>query len=160
MNAWVRLTAGLQPTIVPSSVAKMKRLEPDVLPSLTTKSFGSPLKTLPVGVPPVVAPGAGMFTISGLPAGDGVPLPSYAVATPAVLSETHHGVVGPCEIPQGFFKLGSWTRAMFGRSETRLVWTKEPPASARASTALASRTTGSTTSATRMSRPLAFRRQT
>src|SRR6266702_2313163 len=33
--AWVKSTLGFQPAIVPSSVAKIKKLEPDVVPFVT-----------------------------------------------------------------------------------------------------------------------------
>src|SRR5713226_540216 len=48
MRARVRLTAGFQPAIVPSSVANRKRSPLNPLP---------PLNTVPVGVPPVAAVG-------------------------------------------------------------------------------------------------------
>ena len=60
--AWVGSTVGFQPEMVPSSVAKIKRLGPEVVPFVTTKS-AVPLKTWPVGL--AVVPG-------GLPAGGGM----------------------------------------------------------------------------------------
>src|SRR5207253_9201819 len=60
-----RSTVGLQPTIVPSSVAKRNRLEPEVPFSETTKPDPVGLKTVPVGVPIAPFPadgGAGMAT--------------------------------------------------------------------------------------------------
>src|SRR5438034_6377552 len=42
---------------------------------------------------------------------------------PAPLSDTHIGVAGPAEMPQGFCKLGSMTAAPWSvRFDTRLVW--------------------------------------
>src|SRR4029077_17654500 len=60
-----RSTLGLQPTIVPSSVANRNRLEPEAPFSDTTKPDPVELKTVPVGAPTAPAPadgGAGMFT--------------------------------------------------------------------------------------------------
>src|SRR5260370_4418765 len=122
--AWVGSAVGFQPDIVPSSVAKMKRLGPDPPLPVTTKSL-VPLKTLPVGaaggVPPV---GGGMVTTSGIggePTWSAVPSPLYTVATPAVLSQTHQGLVGLWDSPQGFFKFRSVNLAIPAISETRLV---------------------------------------
>jgi hypothetical protein len=61
---------GFQAEIVPSSVAKMKKLVPDAPPLLTTKSAGfvaaNWLKTCPVGVlGPALRGGGGMVTTIG-----------------------------------------------------------------------------------------------
>src|SRR5713226_1420670 len=103
--AWVRSTLRFQPDIVPSSVAKMNRLGPDIPFSETTKPLG-PLKTLPVGaavVPAGLPAGGGIVTTSGT----AVPSPLYKVATPAPLSDTHQGLVGLCDRPQGLSRFGS-----------------------------------------------------
>src|SRR6266704_4590874 len=107
--AWVTSTLRFQPDIVPSSVAKMNRLGPDAMPSVTTKPL-VPLKTLPVGaavVPAGLSLGGGIVTTSGEATGNAWPWPLYKVATPAPLSDTHHGVVGPCDRPQGLSRFGS-----------------------------------------------------
>ena len=49
----VAFTAGFQPEMVPSSVAKMN-LAPDVELALNKKIVAVPLATIPVGVLPVV----------------------------------------------------------------------------------------------------------
>src|SRR5712692_6106305 len=123
--AWVTSTLRFQPDIVPSSVAKMNRLGPDILFSETTKPL-VPLKTLPVGaavVPAGLPAGGGIVTTSGELGGSGNawPPPLYKVATPAPLSDTHQGVVGPCDRPQGLSRFGSRNLAILGRSETRFV---------------------------------------
>src|SRR6266849_2753197 len=84
-----------QLAMVPSSVAKMKRLGPVVVPG-TAKSE-VPLKTAPVGVP--MAPGGlpaggGILTTRGDIEGKGCPFPSYTVLTPALLSAIQKGPVG------------------------------------------------------------------
>src|SRR5712691_207337 len=117
--AWVRSAAGFQPDIVPSSVAKMKRLGPAPLLVATTKPL-VPLKTLPVGaavVPAGLPLGGGIVTTSGT----AVPSPLYKVATPAPLSDTHQKVVGPCDRPQGLSRFASVKVARPGMSETRFV---------------------------------------
>src|SRR5215467_15465191 len=110
--ALVTSTLRFQPEIVPSSVAKMNRLGAETPFSVTTKSL-VPLKILPVGaevVPAGLPFGGGMVTTSGEPTGNGVPSPLYSVDTPLPLSETHQGVAGPCERPQGLTRFGSVTR--------------------------------------------------
>src|SRR5258708_23445861 len=97
--ALVGSTLRFQPDIVPSSVAKMKRLGSDTFFSVTTKSL-VPLKTLPVGAEVVLPAGGGMVTTSGEPTVNGVPSPLYSVDTPLPLSETHQGVVVPCDSTQ------------------------------------------------------------
>src|SRR6266699_1390247 len=107
--AWVTSTLRFQPDIVPSSVAKMNRLGPDRPFSETTKPL-VPLKTLPVGdavVPAGLPAGGGIVTTSGEPGGNAWPWPLYKVDTPAPLSDTHQGVVGPCDRPQGLSRFGS-----------------------------------------------------
>src|SRR6266487_1352349 len=103
-------TVGFQPDIVPSSVAKMKRLGPETPPSVTTKPL-VPLKTLPVGAELVPPAGGGMVTTSGDAPGDngltGVPFPSYRVDTPVPLSEIHQGLVELCDRPQGLTRFES-----------------------------------------------------
>src|SRR5439155_22102527 len=58
-------------------------------PCVTLKAFALPLKTCPVGPP-------GTLTVSGI----FVPVPLYRVVVFVPLFETHHGVVGPAEMPQ------------------------------------------------------------
>src|SRR5438552_4001634 len=118
--AWVGSALGFQPEIVPSSVAKMKRLGPDALAPETTKSL-VPLKTFPVGAELVPPSGGGIVTTSGEPTGKGVSSPRYSVDTPLPLSETHQGLVGPCDRPQGLTRFRSVTPAIPGMSETKLV---------------------------------------
>src|SRR6266699_4451032 len=121
--AWVTSTVRFQPEIVPSSVANMNRLGPERPFSETTKSL-VPLKTLPVGaavVPAGLPFGGGIVTTSGEPTGNGVPSPLYRVDTPLPLSETHQGLVGLCDRPQGLTRFESVKRAKPGMSETRFV---------------------------------------
>src|SRR5260221_6485812 len=118
MALW-RSTAGLHPEIVPSSVLKMNRATPDVVPLETTKPV-VPLKTTPVGaavVPAGLPPGGGTVTTSGI----GVPAPLYSVEKPVPLSEIQNGEVGLCTIPQGLTRCGSVTLATPGKSDTKLV---------------------------------------
>src|SRR5262249_42423793 len=93
--------------------------------SETTKP-DPPLKTIPVGVPPV-----------GLPSGEGIltpwdgfmvrgifaPVPVYKVETPALLSETQKGLVGPYAKRQGLSRLGSggFAGATPGMLDTKFV---------------------------------------
>src|SRR5262245_22758667 len=96
---WVGSTSGLQPEIVPSSPAKMKRLGPEAAPLVMTKSV-VPLKTSPVGLPPSVLVGAGgTVTTSGEPFGKGRPFASYSVEVPVPLLATQNGEVGPSASP-------------------------------------------------------------
>src|SRR5262245_6586395 len=74
ITALVTLTAGLQPRIVPSSVANRKTEGPDLEFAETLKLVVE-LNTRPVGVPPVGAPGAGIVTTSGEPTGKAWPRP-------------------------------------------------------------------------------------
>src|SRR5438128_2160606 len=96
--ALFRSTVGFQADIVPSSVAKMKKAELDTPFSETTKSSESVLlkglKTTPVGaavVPAGLPAGGGIVTTNGI----ALPSPLYSVETPAPLSDTHQGLVGP-----------------------------------------------------------------
>src|SRR5437764_3395259 len=103
--AWVEKGGGgtfaFQPVMLPDSDAKMNVAGPDAIPDVTTKPLVG-LNTCPVGSPP------GMLTTSGT-ADTGVFFspPRYSVATSAPLSDTHTGVLGPADIPQGFTRLGS-----------------------------------------------------
>src|SRR6266536_3518202 len=83
-------TAGLHPRIVPASVAKMNREEPELVSTLTTNPE-PPLNTSPVGAP-------GTLTTSGR----ALPDPSYRVERSVSLSATHQGVVGPATSPHAF----------------------------------------------------------
>src|SRR6266853_2589452 len=82
MIALARSTVGLQPTIVPPSVAKRKRLGPEAPCSETTKPDPVPLNTVPVGAPTAPFPadgGAGTataFTGAFACSGIGGPAPS------------------------------------------------------------------------------------
>src|SRR5262245_3413914 len=100
---------GLHPLSCPDSESKMKRaapLRPDVV-FVTTKPLVG-LNTWPVGLgpSPVDIRPPGMFTVRGtfvtlVPPGAML----YSVDTAALLSDTHSGVVGPIETPQGFLRL-------------------------------------------------------
>src|SRR5436853_7929060 len=71
--ACVKSTPGLQPAIVPSSVAKRKRLGP-LLPLALTTNPSPPLKAIPSGDPPPRGlVGLGIETTSGVPGGDSTP---------------------------------------------------------------------------------------
>src|SRR5882724_665520 len=118
--AWVKSTVGLQPEIPPSSLAKMKRLDPDTLPFETGNS-PVPLKTMPVGAAIVPPPAGGMITTRGWPTGAGFPEPSYSVLTPVALSATQRNVGCATARPQGLTKFGSVTGARPGMSDTRFV---------------------------------------
>ena len=80
MNECVRSIAGFQPEIVPSSVAKMKRLGADVPPDETTNAAGSDaassLKTMPVGWLGPAPPGGGATVTTSGVGGIGSPLPT------------------------------------------------------------------------------------
>src|SRR2546427_13007512 len=86
--------APLNPEIVPSSAAKIKRagLVPALL--VTTKPV-PPLNTTPVGVP-CWSPAPGTVKVAWM-----APVPTlYSVVRPVPLSAIHHGVVGPVTSPQ------------------------------------------------------------
>src|SRR5262245_45105166 len=137
----LKSTFGAQPTMVPSSVAKIKRAEPEVVtPFVVSETMkpDPPLKTMPVGVPPVALPsGDGIFTpwdgfmVRGILA----PVPVYKVETPALLSETQKGLVGPYAKPQGLSRLASvgFAGATPGMLDTRLVCKMATPDSRRRS---------------------------
>src|SRR5215468_4666333 len=121
MTALVKFTFGFQPRIVPSSVAKMKNDLPDMEPWEIAKSFVA-LNTMPVGVPPVGAPGAGIVTTRGEgPTGKACPFALYRVDRPDPLSETQKGEVELETRPQGLTRLGSVKRATPAISETRFT---------------------------------------
>src|ERR1700737_110975 len=92
-----RSTFGLQPTIVPSSVAKRNRLDPEAPFSDTTKPDPVGLKTVPVGAPTAPFPadgGAGMATAfsGGLAwSGIGWPAPPRGVWPPRLFGVTRTG---------------------------------------------------------------------
>src|SRR5215469_6273098 len=117
---------GLQPLSWPDSESKMNKAAP-VPPAPVTWKPVVGLNTWPVGLgpSPVEARPPGMFTVRGtfvtlVPPGAML----YRVATAALLSDAHSGVVGPNATPQGFFRLGSTIWAPWSpRSDTRLVCT-------------------------------------
>jgi hypothetical protein len=79
ISACVRSTSGLQPAIVPSSVANRNRLGAEVPFWETTRPSGVGLKTVPVGAPVAPGPaagGAGMATTSCWSFGPGWGLPA------------------------------------------------------------------------------------
>src|SRR5215470_1606185 len=97
------------------------------VPSVTEKSFELPLdmtgwfglNTWPVGNPP------GMVTLKGALIGLALRSPRYSSLTPPPLEETQNAPpLGDREMPQGFFRVGSRSRANPGRSDARLVWIK------------------------------------
>src|SRR5207302_3239540 len=114
------LTAGFQPTMVPSSVANRKAADADVgagepvlgleKPLTLNPPVGPPsmLNTVPVGVPeaPNGSTGVGMLTTSGtMPIGAPLaPGVLYRVETPALLSEIQNGLPGLSAMPQGLTK--------------------------------------------------------
>src|SRR5215470_10582153 len=66
ITALSRLTVGLQPRIVPSSLENRKIDDPDwELAEIANSPV--PLNTRPVGAPPVGLPGVGIATTSGEP---------------------------------------------------------------------------------------------
>src|SRR5262245_10940757 len=120
-------TVGFQPVIAPVREAKRNTDAAVFVPSVTEKSVELPLamsgwfglNTWPVGDP------FGMITLKG--ALIGVPLrsPRYSSLTPTPLDETQTAPpLGDRDMPQGFFRVGSRSRAKPGKSETRLVWMK------------------------------------
>src|SRR5579862_4152371 len=103
-TAELGLTAGFQPLMVPSSVAKIKIAdEPLILKS------DVPLKTMPVGVPGPSPPAVGMETLRGTL----LPSPLYSVDQPEPLSLIHHGEVGLLTKPQALTTRGSTNLAVF-----------------------------------------------
>src|SRR5215469_17334640 len=111
------LTAGFQPEIVPSSVAKMKRAGwPAGVPLLRRKSLGLPLKTMPVGVAaaPGVKPGGGTITklSNVLPGGSGkkvagitLPLLSTKCGRARVIVADPPGTSGAARDSPGVFQI-------------------------------------------------------
>src|SRR6476661_3489823 len=109
MMACVASTSGLQPAIVPSSVANRNRLAPVAVPFVTANPL-PPLNTMPVGAPPPVgSAGVGIDTTSGDPGGEIAPVESYKVETPVSLSATHQKACGLNAMPHGFTRFGSVT---------------------------------------------------
>src|ERR1700684_231721 len=106
MIAWVASTRGLQPEMVPSTVANRKTLEP-VLPFSETSNPFVGLKTTPVGVPcGEFAELDGVLTTSEV----GVTPEAevlYTVLVPVLGLATHQSPVGPAARPQGLTKFGS-----------------------------------------------------
>src|SRR6266568_4385375 len=100
MTALVRLTAGFQPEIVPSSVSNRNRAGPDKVPAVTVNPLVA-LKTVPVGVPGPEPEAGGMVNTRGEPGGNGWPWPLYSVENPVKLSETQKGLVELKEMPHG-----------------------------------------------------------
>src|SRR5262245_11130487 len=120
-------TPGFQPVIAPVREAKMNTAAPVFVPSVTEKAVELPvpmtgwlmLNTWPVGLPP------GMVTLKGALIGLPLTSPRYSSLTPPPLDETQNApALGAREIPQAFFRVGSWTRANPARSDTRLTWWK------------------------------------
>ena len=106
--------APLNPEMVPSSPAKMKRAGLVPTPLVTTKPV-PPLRTWPVGAPCwPIAPGT--VTTMGM-----VPVPTlYSVERPVPVSEIHHGDVALRDTPQALTRLGSTRAACPAWSEIRL----------------------------------------
>src|SRR5229473_1015911 len=111
------LPTALNPEMMPSSLAKMKRaaLVPALL--VTTKLLLLPLNTTPVGVP-CWPPAPGTVKTNGM-----APVPTlYSVVRPDPLSAIHHGDVGLEASPQALTRRGSTRSAGTAPSETRLCW--------------------------------------
>jgi hypothetical protein len=91
----VASTAGLQPLIVPLSLAKMNRAGPDLVPEASvteTTNPEPPLKTAPVGAPLAMLTTRPCFAPSAL----------YNVDLSVPLSATHQGPLGGSVIPHPF----------------------------------------------------------
>src|SRR4029453_8578206 len=101
-------TAGLHPTIVPSSLAKRKRAGPLNVPSLITK-LALPLNTMPVGLP-------GTCTTSD----GGLPAPSYRVDVPESALATHQRLPMLRAMPHELIRFRSVFFAGTAPPETRL----------------------------------------
>src|SRR3977135_2246798 len=124
-------TAGFQPEIVPSSVAKINTAGfPAGVPLPSRKSVGLPLNTTPVGVDCVPAgakPGGGTMTkFPGTPPASvkmlrGLPSPLKRLEVPELLLPIHQGLPELRVSPQGFFRLGSIVGAFPAMLETRSV---------------------------------------
>src|SRR5258708_1268708 len=120
-------TVGFQPVIAPVREAKMKTDAAVFVPSVTDNSVELPLdmtgwfglNTWPVGDPP------GMVTLKGALIGLPLRSPRYSSLTPPPLDETQKAPpLGLREMPQAFFRVGSWNWASPGRSDARLVCRK------------------------------------
>src|SRR5215470_8089329 len=120
-------TVGFQPVIAPVREAKRNTDAAAFVPSVTEKSVELPLamtgwfglNTWPVGDPP------GMVTLKGALIGLPLRSPRFSSLTPPPLDETQNAPpLGLREMPQGFFRVGSWSWANPGRSDTRLVCRK------------------------------------
>src|SRR5260370_37158364 len=95
MALW-RSTAGLRPEIVPSSVLKMNRATPDMVPFETRKP-AVPVKTTPVGaavVPAGLPPGGGIVTTSRSAGERGGPAPVLRAETTGAFAQVQAGA-GP-----------------------------------------------------------------
>src|SRR5882757_7400561 len=112
-------TLRFHPAIAPSRVAKRKL---EARPPGRTKSVGTLLKMVPVGVPVgkvlLLGSALGMVTIREFL----TPAPLKSVLRPVPLSEIHHGLPELRESPQGLIKVGSVTGATPGTLDTRLTW--------------------------------------
>src|ERR1700754_4824478 len=100
--AFVGLTLGAHPEIVPRSVAKMNKLGLLRAASVTTKPAA--LDTMPVGKLGGAPPGGGgtVTTSACL-----TPSPSYSVDRPVPLSLTHTGAFGAKTMPHPFTRSAS-----------------------------------------------------
>src|SRR5438093_421794 len=96
--------------MVPVMPANMKRAG---LPGVTSNPPPG-LKTCPVGT----GADGGIDTTRAVI----LPTPSYSVPFAVPASDTQNGEVAENDTPQGFFRLGSVTRASPGISDTRLTW--------------------------------------
>src|SRR5438552_2926613 len=95
--AWSSAADGLQPRILPSSVSKMNRDDPECPFSVTTKFVpGLGLATAPVGA-----------LCTSISKGTLVPSPRYSVEESLPLSATHQGETGVAVSPQAFTSFGS-----------------------------------------------------
>src|SRR5580698_8228190 len=101
----------------PSSVSKINCPPPKPLPAFATVPVGQPGLQLPFGF--FVAPG--MVTTSAVSL---LPLLSYSVEVPLLLSEIQKSCPGRKEIPQGFKSCGSVVVAAPAVFDTRLVCIK------------------------------------
>src|SRR5712691_10345248 len=140
MTALVGSTAGTQPLMVPSSVAKRKRAGA-VLPFFETAKAGVGfptvmLKTVPVGVPVGFPETGGIVTSRGTLA----PVPVYRVALPVMLSLTQNGLAVDRLNPQPFTRDGSRRGATPAWLETKSVrsYCAEALAASRVNIAVAS----------------------
>src|SRR3954453_12720224 len=112
---------------MPSSVTKMKRAGPAVLPPPSTNAADA-LYTIPVGLPPSGVVGVGICTTSEA----ATPLPSYNVDVPLPLLATHTKPNGLNARPHALTRAASVWSAATVPSETRLCCTYAPRACATA----------------------------